>query len=268
MALSPAAAIARTAIGIIGNVISFFLFLSPVPTFRKVVKWKSTREFSGVPYVVMLFNSLLWVYYGLPIAVQPNAILVATINGVGCVLEIVYIATFLFYANSKERKKMLILLGAVLSLVALIVVLTMVMASRSKRIIIVGILCVVVNVAMYASPLTIMRKVIQAKSVKYMPFSLSFTYFLNGLIWSTYACIGLDKFLLISNGSGAFLGACQLIIYAKYYGGIHPEDQKDKIKQGIHLGKGGQKVCGADGDVENGATKHDLEITHAFSVET
>lgn len=196
--------------------------------------------------MVMLFNSLLWIFYGTPVAVHPNSILVATINSAGGVLEIAYIVTFLLYANNKEKRKIISLLSVVLALVALVVVLTMVLVStREKRISIVGSLCVVVGIAMYASPLTIMGNVIKVKSVKYMPFPLSFTYFLNGLIWSTYACIGLDIFLLIANGSGALLGACQLILYAKYRGGIHPED-KDHDTQGEKRDeKGDRKVSNA-----------------------
>ncbi|GLJ15463.1 hypothetical protein SUGI_0253860 [Cryptomeria japonica] len=62
-----------------------------------------------------------------------------------------------------------------------------------------------------------MRKVIQEKSVKYMPLYLSVAMFANGLIWTTYGAIHFDINLVLPNGLGAGLGACQLLLYAIYY---------------------------------------------------
>ncbi|XLT08671.1 hypothetical protein HN51_054464 [Arachis hypogaea] len=43
------AALVRTVIGIIGNVISFGLFFSPAPTFYQIIKKKSVEEFKPDP---------------------------------------------------------------------------------------------------------------------------------------------------------------------------------------------------------------------------
>ena len=56
--------IARSIIGIVGNVISFGLFLSPAPTFLKIYKNKDVEEFSPIPYLATIFNCMLWVFYG------------------------------------------------------------------------------------------------------------------------------------------------------------------------------------------------------------
>lgn len=70
--------------------------------------------------------------------------------------------------------------------------------GTKKRSLIVGILCDVFNVMMYASPLTIMAKVIKTKSVKFMPFWLSFANFCNGVCWTTYALIHpFDIYVLV-----------------------------------------------------------------------
>jgi hypothetical protein len=45
---------------------------------------------------------MLWVFYGLPI-VHPNSILVVTINGVGLVVEAIYLMIFFIYAPTKKR---------------------------------------------------------------------------------------------------------------------------------------------------------------------
>ncbi|CAL0317268.1 unnamed protein product [Lupinus luteus] len=87
---------------------------------------------------------------------------------------------------------------------------------------------------MYASPLTVMAKVIKTKSVKYMPFWLSVANFLNGVCWTTYALIHpFDIYVLISNSIGAFSGLIQLTLYACYCGnkGQDKDDVESKPKE-------------------------------------
>ncbi|KAK6920735.1 SWEET sugar transporter [Dillenia turbinata] len=92
----------RTIIGIIGNVISFGLFASPIPTFEKIIKNKSVGEFKPDPYLATTSNCMMWILYGLPV-VHPDSILVITINGIGLVMEGAYLVVFLTYASSKKR---------------------------------------------------------------------------------------------------------------------------------------------------------------------
>ncbi|QHO20381.1 Bidirectional sugar transporter [Arachis hypogaea] len=60
------------------------------------------------------------------------------------------------------------------------------------------------------------RQVIKDKSVKYMPFCLSLANFCN-VVWTVYACLKWDLFILIPNALGALSGLVQLILYAVFY---------------------------------------------------
>ncbi|GLT33279.1 hypothetical protein SLA2020_078810 [Shorea laevis] len=218
--------LARNIVGIIGNVISFFLFTSPIPTFVKIYKKKSVEQFKPDPYIATAMNCMLWVFYGLPV-VHPDSILVATINGTGLILEVIYLTVFFIYAENKARLK--VIGWFILELVFLGIVATCTLLFRKtheQRFTLVGILCVIFVVLMYASPLTVMRRVIETKSVKYMPFYLSLANFLNGVIWVTFALIRFDLYILIGNGLGAAFGAAQLILYACYYK-TTPTDEED-----------------------------------------
>ncbi|XP_072958421.1 bidirectional sugar transporter SWEET6a-like [Typha angustifolia] len=222
---------ARNIVGIIGNVISFGLFLSPVPTFAKICKRKAVEDFSPIPYLATLMNCMLWVFYGIPV-VHPHSILVATINGIGLVLEAIYISIFFVYSPNRLRLKLLgILAGEFLFMAAMIVGVVVGVHTHEKRSLIVGVLCVIFGTCMYASPLSVMKMVIQTKSVKYMPFFLSLVCFLNGVCWTAYALIRFDIFVTIPNGLGALLGAAQLILYFWYY----RSTPKDEIKPEIQL---------------------------------
>ncbi|KAK3440033.1 hypothetical protein EUGRSUZ_B00360 [Eucalyptus grandis] len=208
---------ARTIVGIVGNVISFGLFLSPIPTFITIWKKKTASGFKPDPYVATVLNCAMWVFYGMPF-VHPDSLLVVTINGFGFCLELIYVGIFFIYSPWKRRRNILLaLLVELIFMVAVVAITLLVLHTTGRRSTLVGILCIIFNIGMYTSPLTIMRRVIQTKSVKYMPFFLSLTNFLNGVIWAVYALLKFDPFVLVPNGLGALSGLVQLILYATYY---------------------------------------------------
>ncbi|KAI3454516.1 hypothetical protein Pfo_011179 [Paulownia fortunei] len=207
----------RTIVGIIGNVISFFLFLSPLPTFYKIWKEKSVQSFKPDPYLATVLNCAMWVLYGMPF-VHPDSLLVVTINGTGFFIEIFYVTIFFVYSDWPKRRKILIALLVEVLFMAVVVIITLVFLHGTKsRSLLIGILCIVFNIMMYTSPLTIMKRVIKTKSVKFMPFYLSLANFANGIVWFIYALIKFDPFILIPNGLGSLSGLVQLVLYATYY---------------------------------------------------
>ncbi|GLJ52234.1 hypothetical protein SUGI_1111160 [Cryptomeria japonica] len=82
------------------------IFVKAFPTskiFCNICKWRSTRDYSGFPYVTRILNCALWVLYGLPI-VKPNCILVSTINGIGLGMQIIYTTIFFIFCKDKDRR--------------------------------------------------------------------------------------------------------------------------------------------------------------------
>uniref|UniRef100_A0A803R6N2 Bidirectional sugar transporter SWEET n=1 Tax=Cannabis sativa TaxID=3483 RepID=A0A803R6N2_CANSA len=207
----------RTIVGILGNIISFILFLSPMPTFIQIWKRKSVEQYSAVPYLATLINCLVWTLYGLPF-IHPGSILVVTINGSGLVIECTYLIIFLIFSDKKKRIKVVLVVLAELVFISILTLLTLTLThSHKKRSTIVGTICILFNIMMYAAPLAVMKLVITTKSVEFMPFFLSFASLLNGITWTTYALIKFDPFITIPNGLGTFFGVAQLILYATYY---------------------------------------------------
>lgn len=207
----------RNIVGIIGNVTSLFLFLSPLPTIFLIWKDKTAQGYQPDPYVATVLNCAMWVLYGMPF-VHPDSLLIVTVNGVGLFIEAFYLVIFLIYADWPKRRKILISLLVEALFVIVVVIITMLfLHTTESRSMFVGVMCIVFSVMMYASPLTIMSKVIRTKSVKYMPFFLSLANFVNGICWSTYALIKLDIYVLVPNGLGSLSGLVQLVLYASYY---------------------------------------------------
>ncbi|CAN1230361.1 Bidirectional sugar transporter SWEET2, partial [Linum grandiflorum] len=85
-----------------GNLCAFVLFVSPIPTFRRIIRNKSTEQFSGLPYIYSLFNCLICCWYGLPF-ISPNIILVATTNSFGAIFQFVYLAIFIAYTDRTNK---------------------------------------------------------------------------------------------------------------------------------------------------------------------
>ncbi|KAH6819062.1 Nodulin MtN3 family protein [Perilla frutescens var. frutescens] len=201
-------------VGGIGNIISILMFLSPGKTFVRIVKNKSTEEFESLPYICTLLSSSLWVYYGL---IRPGSYLVSTVNGFGVVIEIVFVALFLAYAPPNNKVKTWILVGILnVGFLAAALLATYFLLDGDQRIDAIGLLSSGLNIIMYASPLSAMKRVVTTKSAEYMPFLLSFFLFLNGGIWTFYAILVQDWFLGVPNSIGFMLGAVQLVLYAIY----------------------------------------------------
>ncbi|XP_009108217.1 bidirectional sugar transporter SWEET7 [Brassica rapa] len=208
----------RKIVGIIGNAIALCLFLSPTPTFRRIVKKKSVEEYSPIPYLATLINCLVWVLYGLPM-VHPDSTLVVTINGAGILIEVVFITIFFVFSGRPKQRLVIaaVLAGETLFVAILSVLVFTLQHTTKERTMSVGIVCCVFNVMMYASPLSVMKMVIRTKSVEFMPFWLSLAAFLNAGVWTVYALMPLDPFIAIPNGIGCIFGLAQLILYATYY---------------------------------------------------
>ncbi|KAK6805030.1 hypothetical protein RDI58_002814 [Solanum bulbocastanum] len=80
----------------------------------------------------------------------------------------------------------------------------------------IGILCALVTIAMYASPLSVMITVIRSKTVECMPFLLSFFLLLNAGAWFAFVMFLHDPYLIVPNVVGLASGSAQLIIYIIY----------------------------------------------------
>ncbi|KAK5812123.1 Bidirectional sugar transporter SWEET7 -like protein [Gossypium arboreum] len=240
----------RNVVGITGNVIALFLFLSPVPTFIRIWKKGSVEQFSPVPYLATLVNCIVWVIYGLPM-VHPNSVLVITINAAGTAIEVVFLTLFLIFCHDKKKrlKVLLIIMVELIFMAALATLILTVLHTTQRRSIIVGIIAILFNVMMYAAPLSVMKLVITTKSVEYMPFFLSLASFANGVAWTTYAFLPFDPFIAVPNGVGTIFSLAQLLLYATYYKSTKRIiAARKEAKMEMHLSL--SEVAVANGDVD------------------
>ncbi|KAK8937048.1 Bidirectional sugar transporter SWEET14 [Platanthera zijinensis] len=210
MAASPWALTA----GILGNIISFLVFLAPISTFYRIYKKKSTEGFQAVPYIVALFSAMLWLYYAF---IKTNETILIIINSIGCVVEAIYIAVFLAYAHRKARvhaAKVILFLDV--GIFSSIVLSTIIFSKGDTRVTVVGWICVGFAVSVFVAPLSIMKLVIKTKSVEFMPFFLSFFLTLSAVAWFFYGLLIKDIYVMLPNVLGLLFGLAQMLLYAIY----------------------------------------------------
>ncbi|PHT53516.1 Bidirectional sugar transporter SWEET11 [Capsicum baccatum] len=200
--------------GVLGNIVSFIVFLSPLPTFYKIYKKKSTEGYQSIPYVVALFSSMLWIYYAF---LKTNTTLLITINSFGVFIETIYVVFYLFYApkNARVQTIKMLLLFVVGGFGAIILV-TQFLLKGIVRGQVVGWICLVFSLCVFVAPLGIVRQVIKTKSVEYMPLLLSVFLTLSAVVWFFYGLLLKDINIAIPNVLGFILGILQMVLYVIY----------------------------------------------------
>ncbi|TKY74125.1 Bidirectional sugar transporter SWEET3b [Spatholobus suberectus] len=153
----------RLVVAVLGNAASVSLYAAPMVTFKRVIRKKSTEEFSCIPYIIGLLNCLLFTWYGLPI-----------------------------------------------------------------------------------------KKVIQTKSVEFMPLPLSLCSFLATVLWLIYGLLKRDIFVAGPSAIGTPLGILQLVLYCKYRKGSAVEEPNKGDPEKGNL----EKVDMEMGKVETSVTNH------------
>ncbi|XP_016194752.1 bidirectional sugar transporter NEC1-like [Arachis ipaensis] len=190
------------------------VFLAPLPTFYTIYKNKSSEGFQSIPYVVALLSAMLLLYYGY---LKTNAILIITINCIGCVIEVAYLLMYIIYAPRKHKISTLwMMLGADVAGLGITMIITTFIVRGDKRVHAVGWICAIFNIAVFAAPLSIMRRVMKTKSVEYMPFSLSLFLTLCATMWFFYGLFDKDYYIMLPNVLGFLFGFAQMALYLIY----------------------------------------------------
>ncbi|XP_028770630.1 bidirectional sugar transporter NEC1-like [Neltuma alba] len=200
--------------GLLGNVVSFMVFLAPLPTFYRIWKGKSSEGFQSIPYVVALLSAMLLLYYGF---LKSNAILIITINAIGCAIELAYLILYLTFATRKQKIWTVGMMGIFnVGGFGLTLVISILGVKEWERVHAVGWICAIFNIAVFAAPLSIMRRVIKTKSVEYMPFTLSLSLTLCAATWFFYGFFDKDYYIMVPNVVGFMFGAAQMGLYIAY----------------------------------------------------
>ncbi|RWR86334.1 bidirectional sugar transporter SWEET2a [Cinnamomum micranthum f. kanehirae] len=208
------------------------------PKLRIIIMDKSTGHLSGLQYICSLLNCLICLWYGLPF-VSPNVIMIATVNSVGAIFQLIYITTFIIYAEKARKVKTTGLLVSVFGVFAIISLVSMKLDPLLRRTF-VGYLSLASFVSLFATSLSIIDLVIRMKSVEFLSFYPSLSTFMMSASFFSYGMLKHDAFIYvilvwfytdfqIPNGIGAILGVTHLSLYAYY----NRESREEEFRQSL-----------------------------------
>ncbi|KAF9620875.1 hypothetical protein IFM89_015116 [Coptis chinensis] len=160
--------------------------------------------------------------------VSHGVILVATVNSIGAVFQLVYVILFIVYAEKAKKVKMTGFLLAVFGVFAIIVIVSLKVLDNHMRQMFVVCLSVVSLISMFASPLFIIKLVVRTRSIEFMPFYLSLSTFLMSISFFVYGVLKEDGFIFVPNGIGTLLGVAQLSLFA-FYSRTCREDRREAL---------------------------------------
>lgn len=222
--------------GTAGVVAAFYLFLSPLPTAKTICKKKSSLHFSSLPYLSQLLESGLWLIYAL--MQGPDKVHIAVNNGLGCFFMLLCLSLFLLFPSSPDAtftrpRTAAALLGICVVLGATVgysaaMDFTCVGGGASGVCSHVGVAAVVLNIVKYTSPLGVLRRVVQTKSVEFMPLNLTLACLACSICWGVYGLLKNDLYTIIANVAGFFLALVQIALYMRYM--QHPCRPKLPVK--------------------------------------
>jgi len=222
---------AAATMGMLGSIMAVVLFAVPISVMREVVRAGDVKRYSIIPYLMSACCCGMWVVYAQPY-IAPCKPQVLVTNMIGSVLEVSYIIIFLAHAADRQQE-LFIQTGCALVIFLLLFVLGTSISPEfsfepphfpggsdnvhdSRRRFVLGVICVSLNMLMYASPLSIVRDVVRTKSVEYMPLPLSLATLACAISWVAWGFIALDGFVLVCNLAGIALAAVQILIYLVY----------------------------------------------------
>ncbi|GAM20769.1 hypothetical protein SAMD00019534_039440, partial [Acytostelium subglobosum LB1] len=198
-------------LSILGNCLSSFVALSPLPRFFKLDKERDPGPYSIYPMVALCGNSYMWVIYGM----ITKTFAVLPVNMIGLFSTIYFIVVHI--STLKELKERRIITGIsmgmaiILSLFTEVVILSTSDVNLQTNIM--GYACNAILFCFFGAPLMALYGVIKSKDTSSMNLLLLICSGVAAIVWTGYGLLVHDLFITVPNAVGATLTMSQLAIY-------------------------------------------------------
>jgi len=198
--------------GILGIIVALILFLSPVPTIRRIFRERNSLEYSQLPFICQVVESSFWTLWAISVGDRLE-MLVNNIIGISFML--IYIIIFSSFVPASKRSTTALHLSVAAVLVG-VGVAALCLLPKSSGSLSLSIAAVVLNCIKYASPLSVARMVVQTKSVEFLPLPLTLACFACSVLWGTYGLLLNDMWILVPNIAGVVCSILQVILWCCY----------------------------------------------------
>ncbi|KAE8966115.1 hypothetical protein PR003_g29873 [Phytophthora rubi] len=196
---------------------SVLLNVSPWPEFARINRQRSPGPLTVLPVVMLFCNSFLWTMYGFMVGQLFPLFATCSMGQCTCAGFIA-----VYYRWSPDRPAVRRLVAKAASVMALCMAYVVLGAhgftgqSREQVIATLALMCISINICLYASPLDTMKRVVRTKSAASLPISLCTVSLLNGLLWVAFGITEGDYYVLTPNAIGSVLSAAQVALFFTY----------------------------------------------------
>lgn len=228
---------ALTVLKVVCSLISICLYLSPIPRLRQVIRNQHTGETPLLPLVCMFCNYHCWYVHASVLCrscidqwlcgrffhgiFDGDYFPLAATTSLGFSLGIIYTCIWIKYTPDRSYAfKVVATAVGILVLITLYAVLAWrgVLFHQTNDQIgdVTGYFAVAATVAFYSSPLATIRKVVRTKSSESLIVQMVFMAVANNGLWSIYAALVSDWFLVAPNSVSFCIGIFQIYLCFKY----------------------------------------------------
>ena len=195
--------------GWVGTAIATFFYIAPVIPFLKLIKGEITyKESPGILLICSFMNCILWGDYGLLL----DRFLMYFANGLGGVITLIWIVIFIIYYVEK-RFAMALLYNLILIIAIFGIAMLFYFIVPYE---VTGIIAMVFNVLMYASPGEKMITVCKTGNYKLIPIWSTLGGTACSACWMMYGVYLVDWNQIIPNGLGVIFSIIQIIVFFFY----------------------------------------------------
>ena len=187
------------------------LQITQIQTALSLLKSKTCKSLSIVPFIAMYTNCYVWFIYGLLkqdfILIYPN--LTGIIAGLFSAISYQYVSIVMDKKPISTNFITILLSFAIITLVSYL--------SNSSYRSMIGLIGCIMSIILSGSPLAVMKKVLNEKNTSSIIFSSSLIMFINSFCWFLYGMfIKPDLNISVPNFIGFILSCMQMLLFLLY----------------------------------------------------
>jgi len=198
--------------------LAIWLFSSPLPIARVIVRAGSTGAYSFIPYLMLVMNCFSWVVLSLQsgLAEYYEAFIV---NAYGLIANAVVLALYFYFITDPQVRKRF-LVWVPMATFPLVVLATISFMSASNNCSHPdsfhcwwGKLTMLCNLAIFCGPMVAFRRACKTRSAQYLPLGQSLAGLISSSNCSIYFLCLWDVNGLVPGVGGVCLSLCQIVFY-------------------------------------------------------
>ncbi|CAK8695069.1 unnamed protein product [Clavelina lepadiformis] len=187
------------------------MFATGIPQCLQMIKTKSTKNITFLPYLMTNINNVSWIVYGQ----MTENFTIIFVNVVGSILQTIYMSVFVYFSTTKNREIQQTSLSAITAVVVWFIS-TQMVNDAEFSIYIVGIVSCCITMLMFSSPLAEINTVLKNRSTSTISFPLTVASFLCATSWFLYGLLLKDFFIVIPNSVGILTSIARFYLFYMY----------------------------------------------------